>query len=463
MKRVADCRKRERQHAIILAVGIVVGISAACDSPAPTELARPQASGSYQATVADAPSAASYDAEVPIAWMRLSFDLTREESLFPPNAARAFAYIGVALWEGVAPGVPGGRSLGGQLNGLAGLPAMSQQLHWPTVANAVLANIMQRFYTSASSAVAIRQLEHAFESRFRSEIPGSIYGPSIAHAQRVATAVWQWSRGDGYRQLSDCPYTPQPGPGQWVPTPPDFQAPVQPCWGHLRPLVLSDVDVCAPVSHPAYSEHPGSPFHEEAMEVYETVNGLTDEQRTIAFFWADLAGETATPPGHSLSITAQVLEQLDASLDVTAEAFARVGLGESDAFIASWATKYHYNLLRPVTYIHELIDPGWLPVLDTPPFPAYTSGHSNDAGASSTILTAMFGDGFAFTDHTHDRLGFAPRSYPSFYDAANESAFSRLYGGIHYRADIEQGLVQGFCVGRAVNALAFRVGGLANR
>jgi membrane-associated phospholipid phosphatase len=199
------------------------------------------------------------------------------------------------------------------------------------------------------------------------------------------------------------------------------------------------------------------------MEVYETVNGLTDEQRTIALYWADLAGETATPPGHSLAITAQVLEQLDASLDLAAEAFARVGLGESDAFIASWATKYHYNLLRPVTYIHELIDPGWLPVLETPPFPAYTSGHSNDAGASSTILTAMFGDGFAFTDHTHDRLGFAPRSFTSFDDAASESAFSRLYGGIHYRADIEQGLVQGVCVGRAVNALAFRMGGLANR
>jgi membrane-associated phospholipid phosphatase len=230
----------------------------------------------------------------------------------------------------------------------------------------------------------------------------------------------------------------------------------------MRPLLLSDPGQCAAAPHPPYSEEPGSEFHGQAMEVYETVRNATAEQRTIALFWADLAGESGTPAGHSLSITAQALERTDATLDRAAEAFARVGIGESDAFIAAWASKYDFNLLRPVTYIRARIDPAWEPILETPPFPAYPSGHSNDAGAASTILTALFGDGFAFTDHTNDARGFAPRSFGSFFEAAEESAISRLYGGIHYRFDIELGLEQGRCVGRAVNALELRAPVLAS-
>ncbi|HKY61024.1 MAG TPA: vanadium-dependent haloperoxidase, partial [Gemmatimonadota bacterium] len=239
--------------------------------------------------------------------------------------------------------------------------------------------------------------------------------------------------------------------------------PVEPCWGHLRPFAILSLGMCEPGAHPAYSEDPASEFYQAALEVYETVNDLTDEQRTIAFYWADLAGETATPAGHSLSITTQVLEQVAAPLDLAAEAIARVGIGESDAFIGCWATKYHYSLLRPISYINSVIDPDWESVLETPPFPAYTSGHSNDVGSASTILTTLFGDGFAFTDHFNDALGFAPRSFGSFFEAADESAISRLYGGIHYRFDIERGVEQGRCVGRAVNALEFRGATLAAR
>jgi hypothetical protein len=454
------CGKKAAQFAI----GFALALSAGCVDLEPTEVSDPGPDGLPPAgLVTETAGAETHDAEVPIAWFRLSFDLTRTEFLFPPVAARAYAYAGVALWEAVAPGVRGGRSLAGQLNGLAAIPAPRHELYWPAVANAALARVMGRFYTSESSRRAIRELEQGLQERFRREIPGALLGHSIAHGQRVATAIWQWSRTDGYAEFNDCPYTPRTGPGQWAPTIPDFQAPIQPCWGALRPFALSGPEACAPPTHPSYSEDPGSEFYHGALEVYETVNGLTEEQRTIAVYWADLAGQTGTPAGHSLSIAAQILEQVNASLDLAAEAFARVGIGESDAFISCWATKYHYNLLRPVTYITQLIDPGWIPVLETPPFPAYTSGHSNDAGASSVILTDLFGDGFAFTDHTNDDLGMAPRSFNSFFEAADESAFSRLYGGIHYRFDIEEGLEQGHCVGRAVSALLFRTGDLATR
>ncbi|MCU0904273.1 MAG: vanadium-dependent haloperoxidase, partial [Tabrizicola sp.] len=128
----------------------------------------------------------------------------------------------------------------------------------------------------------------------------------------------------------------------------------------------------------------------------------------------------------------------------------KLGAAQADAFISCWATKYKYNLLRPVTYIKRVIDNAWEPLLITPPFPEYTSGHSCQSGAASTVLTAVFGDSFAFDDETHVDEGLPVRSFPSFAAAAEEAAMSRLYGGIHFRFGNEAGLAQG----RAVGALA---------
>jgi hypothetical protein len=105
-----------------------------------------------------------------------------------------------------------------------------------------------------------------------------------------------------------------------------------------------------------------------------------------------------------------------------------------------------------VTYIRSVIDPGWTPLLVTPPFPEYTSGHSVQTAASAQVLTGLFGK-LAFTDHTHDARGLSPRSFSSFIEAAEEAAMSRLYGGIHFRAAIERGLEQGASIGERVTAL----------
>ncbi|MEZ5755229.1 MAG: vanadium-dependent haloperoxidase [Paracoccaceae bacterium] len=125
----------------------------------------------------------------------------------------------------------------------------------------------------------------------------------------------------------------------------------------------------------------------------------------------------------------------------------------SDGFIVNWRDKYRYDLLRPVTYINRLIDPKWQPLLITPPFPEYPSGHSTQSGAVAQVLTDVFGDPFPFTDSTHEADGLAPRAFPDFWTAANEAGISRLYGGIHFRAAIDLGLDQGACVGDHVNAL----------
>ncbi|HXF64981.1 MAG TPA: vanadium-dependent haloperoxidase, partial [Caldilineaceae bacterium] len=147
-----------------------------------------------------------------------------------------------------------------------------------------------------------------------------------------------------------------------------------------------------------------------------------------------------------------------------AEAYAKLGIALADAFITCWHTKYVYNVLRPLTYIQQVIDPTWntpeiTDPVTTPPFPEYTSGHSVQSAAAAAVLTELFGQDYAFVDHTHDALGYAPRTFGSFAEAANEAAISRLYGGIHYRSAIEQGLLQGRCIGGKVNRLQFREAG----
>jgi PAP2 superfamily len=109
-----------------------------------------------------------------------------------------------------------------------------------------------------------------------------------------------------------------------------------------------------------------------------------------------------------------------------------------------------------VTYARAQFDPDWLPLLVTPPFPEYPSGHSVQSGAACQVLTDLFGPRYAFVDRTHDERGLAPRRFGSFLEAADEAAVSRLYGGIHFRAAIENGLAQGRRIGRAVSRVPLR-------
>ena len=125
-------------------------------------------------------------------------------------------------------------------------------------------------------------------------------------------------------------------------------------------------------------------------------------------------------------------------------------------FIGCWQAKYAYDLVRPITYIRRVIDPKWEPLLNTPPFPEYPSGHSTQSGAAAAVLTAFFGDNFAFEDETGTADGRKPRNFTSFREAAEEAGISRLYGGIHFRAAIERGLAQGRCIAAYTNALRTR-------
>ncbi len=410
--------------------------------------------------------AAAYDADVATAWFTLSLRLVKETPGFtPPVASRAFGYLGVALYEALVPGMPEHQSLVGQLNKLEELPQplAGEVYHWPAVANAALACITRRLFAAPENLAAIGGLEAAFASTFEAELNAGVFHRSLEQGRKVAEAIYTWSLTDGGHEgyARDEDYAPPTGLGMWVSTPPAYAKALQPSWGNNRPFVLSSGAECAPAPPPRYAEEPGSDFYAQGLEVYETVLNLTPEQRDIALFWADNPGETATPPGHWIAILSSIIKDRGDSLALAAEAYAKVGIATADAFITCWYTKYQYNLLRPISYIQQVLEPSWNaqeitdPVI-TPPFPEYTSGHSVQSAAAAYVLSDLLGDNFAFTDTTHSMRGYAPRSYGSFDDAAQEAAISRLYGGIHYRAAIEQGLVQGRCIGERISALELR-------
>jgi hypothetical protein len=406
------------------------------------------------------PRARDFDAHVATAWADQTRRLVAGTPGFsPPVASRAFAYSGITLYESLVPGLHA-RSLTGVLPGLEPGPAAAHKAayHWPTVANGGLAAILRLLFPTAPAdrKAEVDALEAALAEKYARRISLTVRDRSVQRGRDVAAHVFEWSRGDGGHEgyaRNFPPYTPPAGPGLWVPTPPAFQPALQPTWGLNRCFTLAAGDACAPGDHPPYSETPGSVFYAEGFETYETVKSLTPEQEAIARFWSDDPGATATPAGHSWSIATIVLRREDASLAEAAETYAKLGIAVADAFIACWHQKFTANLLRPVTYIRAVIDPEWTPLLGTPPFPEYPSGHSVQSGAAAEVLTDLFGRRVRLVDTTHESRGFEPRRFRSFREAAEEAAISRLYGGIHFRAAIENGLEQGRCIGEVVNAL----------
>ena len=166
------------------------------------------------------------------------------------------------------------------------------------------------------------------------------------------------------------------------------------------------------------------------------------------------ATKKISPGAHWILITQIATKKTNSDFEDTVNAYAKTSIAIADAFISCWDEKYRSNLIRPETVINQHIDPDWLPILQTPPFPEYVSGHSVVSGAASVVLTEIFGDNFAFDDDSEVPYGIPVRSFNSFYDASTEAALSRLYGGIHYRAAIDNGLDQGKKLGHfAANKL----------
>lgn len=396
-------------------------------------------------------------------WYRLVLELVRHTATYsPPVASRAFGYLGVTAYLVMAATDAKLSSLAGQLNALTPPPAVDPALAYDATAmiNAAMTDAVGFFFgnTGPTGQRAMQAMARQM-AKASAGLPADVADRSAAHGRAIAAHVIAWSMGDGGALVENMgfpyEYALTEGPAHWVPTSlvRQQQMPLLPNWGNNRPFAMPASGTCALPPPPAYSEDPASAFYAEAMEVYQTSKTLTDEQKRIARFWSDDPMLSPTPPGHWVSIVLDIIDrdQLDATR--AADALMRIGVGLADAFIGCWQQKFAHDLLRPITYIRRVIDPKWETLLITPPFPEYPSGHSTQSGAAATVLTAVFGAGFGFSDATHVDDGIAARDFPDFHAAAQEAADSRLYGGIHFRSANQNGIAQGNCIGAYVVAL----------
>jgi hypothetical protein len=393
--------------------------------------------------------------EVAWRWFELLYDIVKAERTPPTRASRIYGIASVTLYESIVDGSANQRSLAGQVNGLVRVVQRQDgALHWPTVANVAMGRIVRALFPtmSGSSLAAVIDLEESMNAQAPGASSQADFGASLDHAANIVSAILSWTSHDLASRSAS--YSISQADSAWQATPPAFAtSPLDPGWGGIRPMALVSGSQITPKGHPPFSSSRGSAFYAAAEDVYLAGKQLTTEQKYIADFWADNPGASGTPPGHWIAIVSQTSRNSGLSLMRAAEAFARVGIALHDAFICCWNAKYATNLLRPVTYIRRYIDAAWLPYIATPAFPAYTSGHSSQSGAAAAVLTDMFG-AMRFTDTTHvDHslvLAAGPRTFASFLDAAAEATISRLYGGIHYAFDNDDGFEVGKRIGEAV-------------
>lgn len=400
-------------------------------------------------------------------WYRVVLHLVRHTATYsPPVASRAFAYLGVAAYQAVASGSTSLISLEGQLHGLKALPPRDPAKKYSdaVITHCVMASAVKAFFgnTGPTGQRVMAAAEKKLKGEALAGLPDDVVSNSLAYGETLRAAIIAWSADDGGAVIENMgfpmSYELTPGPAHWSPTSAirQQQMPLLPNWGKNRTFAMPAGTACALPPPPAYSEDPSSEFYRQAKEVYDTGKNLTPEQTAIARFWSDDPMLSPTPPGHWIAIAADLLEQEKAGLDRTAEVMMRLGVSMADGFIGCWNAKFAYDLVRPVTYIKRVIDPKWEPLLITPPFPEYPSGHSTESGAAAAVLTSIYGGSFAFADRTHERDGLGLRNFPNFTAAAQEAGISRLYGGIHYRAAVEQGLEQGRCIAQFTIALRTR-------
>jgi hypothetical protein len=392
-------------------------------------------------------------------------DIVLENNFPPMIAARNYAYANIAAYECIAAGDSAYPSLAGQIRHMPVMPKpegtgidfkLAALLAFVKVGNAVT------FPEGSMMDYHARLLEMADSAG----ISAGMIRRSRAFSDTIASAILAWSRGDNYNATRGASrYTVSDSPGRWVPTPPMYATGLEPHWMEIRPFVMDSAAQFKPVRPPVFDvKNRQSVYFKALMEVKNIGDSLTEEEKHIADFWDDnpfkmnvtghvmFATKKFSPPGHWMNITGIGAKKAGADFNTTVAAYAKTSIALFDAFISCWDEKYRSNYIRPETVINSLVDQNWRPYIQTPPFPTYTSGHSTISAAAAEVMTEYFGDKLSFTDTSLLEFGIANREIKSFRDAAQEASVSRLYGGIHYRFDLDEGNAAGRKLGEHIVA-----------
>ena len=400
------------------------------------------------------------DPELFQAAMQNLTDIVVYDIFSPPVASRVYLYPSVAAYEIMAYfNSDNFNSLKGQVKELRNIPIPENPNIDPNLAAIFSFNQVGKALIFSEKKMEI------FETNFNNKlkdfgVPSRVINASKEYADKVSKSILDWASKDMYSQTRTFPkYSILEGDRFWKPTPPDYMDGIEPHWPKIRTMVLDSSNQFPPKDPIPFDLKKGSPFHKQLMEVYQVTNSLTEEQTNIAKFWdcnpyvshhkghAMFATKKITPGGHWIGITAVATRKAKSSFEDTINAYVNVSIALFDAFISCWDEKWETLVVRPETLINQYYDEEWLPLLQTPPFPEYTSGHSVISRAAALTLTDLFGENFDFVDTTEVSYGLPSRSYKSFINASEEAAISRLYGGIHYMMAITEGVAQGQNIG----------------
>ena len=378
----------------------------------------------------------------------------------PPVASRIYVYPSIAAFETISFLNPEAyKSLSGQISGL-------EKIIYPTDKN-INSNLASLYAFNKVgekfifSKERMKFLNKDFQKKIKNlNIPYKTIKASEKFGEYVANHILNWAKKDNYDITRTYPkYSIKEADHYWKPTPPDYMDGIEPHWGKIRTMVLDSANMFPSKPPLKFDLTKGSPFQLQLQQVFQIGDNLTDEQLNKASFWdcnpyvthhtghAMIATKKITPGGHWIGITAIASRINNSDFLETINAYANVSIALFDSFIACWDDKWKTLVVRPETLINKYYDDKWVPVLQTPPFPEYTSGHSVISRAAAVTLTDLYGENFSFVDTTELKYGLPERKYKSFIHASEEAAISRLYGGIHYMMAIEEGVIQGEKVG----------------
>lgn len=379
----------------------------------------------------------------------------------PPVASRIYLYANAAAYETLVLGNRQYRSLHGQV---ASFPEIKKPEGEGSI-NYELAALYAFLRTGGRLVFSETMLKDSSRIILASvgERDEVVYQNSLRVGEMVSDSILAWSAGDHYAETRrKRRYTYKKEKGKWTPTPPGYIDAVEPHWSQIRPVSLDSAAQFKPVPPPAFSTEPDSEFMKDVQEVYDKTRALSKEAILVASFWdcnpfylntqghLNFATKKLSPGGHWISIAGQTLESAGKSWIETSAVYLLTSIALFDGFISCWDEKYRSQLIRPETVINAYVDEKWRPMLQTPPFPEYTSGHSVISTAAAQVLEYVLGKNVAFDDRTEMPYGLPMRHFASFSAAAEEAAISRLYGGIHYRSAIVNGQKQGIAIGNQV-------------
>ncbi len=408
--------------------------------------------------------------EVASDWMYLSLELTKEAPGFTaPVATRAFAYIGLAMYEAIVPGMEGMPTLQGQINELerGSIPKLSEGgvYNWSAVVNECMHYLFHKIYRNIppSSKAKIDENYYNHLKALEARMGGDVLVRSKEFGRKVGEAVYAYSVKDGQDAafMNNYPssYQIPQGAGLWHPSNSQIKKPLQPYWGKTRMFLPMDRNNSHIPTPPAFSTDPNSEFYAFALEVRNRVNNLSVDQASVVEFWNDDVDGSISLAGHIFSILLQIIdEHPKRNLAFAARAMVRLGLCMHDATVCAWKLKYEYNLIRPETYIKENIDRDFLTLVSTPATPEYSCSQSAVAAAASEVLSELFGYAFSFTDRTRQYLKDVkgdPRSFKNFQHMLDEINQVNLMAGIHYRFSLEAGSRQGISIANSMRNLRF--------